>query len=522
MRAAEQYKKLSGKRETYLRRAREAASLTLPYIMPEEGTGSSTEFPTPFQSLGARGTNNLSSKLNLTLFPPNSPFFRLQVDPGAIAELQAQEGEEGDLTSDDVALMAKEIDESVSKMETAINQEIETKGLRTASFETFRHLIISGNCMWRMPAKEDGKIRVFHLDEFVVQRDPEGNILWMITKEEVDVKALDPAMRVSAMDEDGNTKKEVALYTAVERQPNGRFVFWQEVEGTMFNVSRNMDKGGLPLLALRMNQVSGESYGRGLIEEVLGDLISLEQLTRAIVQAGVAASHILYLVNPNGFTSMRDLQRARSGAFVSGQPADVQALQLQKGGDFQVALNVINNLVTSLRQVFLMLTPRTAERVTAEEIRATVGELEDALGGVYATLTEELQLPIVEFYRRQMVREGKLPELPEGILQPKVITGVEGLGRGQDLNRLRAALQIATETLGPQVIQEFLEPSGILNAIFAGAGVNPAGHVKSAEQVGEERQAAQEAAQQAQAIQAAGPEIAKQLGNEVQGQVNGQ
>jgi len=74
------YKQGSEERLTFLNRARESAELTLPYLVPPEGHNETTTFPTPFQGMGARGVNNLSSKLLLALLPPNSPFFRLVVD----------------------------------------------------------------------------------------------------------------------------------------------------------------------------------------------------------------------------------------------------------------------------------------------------------------------------------------------------------------------------------------------------------------------------------------------------------
>ena len=45
-------------------------------LFPKETDTSSTKYDTPYQSVGARGVNNLVAKLMLALFPPNAPFFR--------------------------------------------------------------------------------------------------------------------------------------------------------------------------------------------------------------------------------------------------------------------------------------------------------------------------------------------------------------------------------------------------------------------------------------------------------------
>ena len=74
------YSKLEIDREIYLERARESAELTIPHLYPPKGSNEATTYPTPYQSVGSRGVMNLASKLMLALFPPQAPFFRLDVD----------------------------------------------------------------------------------------------------------------------------------------------------------------------------------------------------------------------------------------------------------------------------------------------------------------------------------------------------------------------------------------------------------------------------------------------------------
>ncbi|MEL6980025.1 MAG: portal protein, partial [Pseudomonadota bacterium] len=66
------------------------------------------------------------------------------------------------------------------------------------------------------------------------------------------------------------------------------------------------------------------------------------------------------------------------------------------------------------------------------------GELEDALGGVYSVLAEELQKPLVELMIHHKARQGLLPPLPEGLARPEIVTGLDALGRGRELARLEA------------------------------------------------------------------------------------
>ena len=90
------YNKLEGKRERYLDRAREVSELTIPALLPPEGFTSSTDLYTPYQSVGARGVNNLASKLLMLLLPPNVPFFRLMPNDEASQEIDNNSQEEAE------------------------------------------------------------------------------------------------------------------------------------------------------------------------------------------------------------------------------------------------------------------------------------------------------------------------------------------------------------------------------------------------------------------------------------------
>ena len=84
--AESQYISLEGDRHVFLDRARNASKITLPYLMPEDGHNAHTKLNTPFQGIGARGVNNLASKLLLALLAPNAPFFRLNIDENLLRQ----------------------------------------------------------------------------------------------------------------------------------------------------------------------------------------------------------------------------------------------------------------------------------------------------------------------------------------------------------------------------------------------------------------------------------------------------
>ena len=72
MDAKKRYDKLAKSRNNYLNRAEEASRLTIPqlYTGQYDNDSDGNSYPNPYQSLGARGVNNLANKIILTLFPP--------------------------------------------------------------------------------------------------------------------------------------------------------------------------------------------------------------------------------------------------------------------------------------------------------------------------------------------------------------------------------------------------------------------------------------------------------------------
>ena len=506
------YARYSGERDNYLRRGREAAIFTIPTLLPEESHSGSSEMLTPFQSVGAEGVNNLASKLLLSLLPPNAPFFRLIVDN---AELEAL-----------IADQRSEAEESLAKIERMVMQEIEVRGRRVPIAEALKQLIVTGNVLIFLPP--EGQIRVFRLDRYVVKRDSMGNPLEIITKETLSPLSLpENAKSILADDESESTSKNIDLFTCLKWTGTNWYVH-QELEGQVVPESEGTyTKAQNPFLALRFTHMDGEDYGRGYVEEYLGDLKSLESLTQSIVEGSAAAAKVLFLVKPNGTTRVKTLAESPNGAIVTGDDNDVSSLQLGKSQDFNVAQQTIQMLQTRLSRVFLMNSSirRDAERVTAEEIRAARQELEIALGGVYAILSQEFQLPLVEILMHRMAKDKKIPKLPGDALKPLIVTGVEALGRGEDLNKLGLFLQ-SLAPLGPQAMQN-LHIDDYIKRLAGSLGIDINGLIKTQEEKAQEQQQAQQQMMQAQQQQTMGrveeklaPEMMKAVTNQQMQQPN--
>ena len=127
-------------------------------------------------------------------------------------------------------------------------------------------------------------------------------------------------------------------------------------------------------------------------------------------------------------------------------------------------------------------------------------ELESALGGLYSLLAQELQLPIVSRLMDRMSKDKRLPKLPKDIVKPTIVTGVEALGRGNDLQRLDLFLAGANQVVGPQAVNQYLNVSDYFKRRATALGIETEGLIKTEEEI-------QQAMQQAQMM-----EMAQKLG----------
>jgi hypothetical protein len=135
-------------------------------------------------------------------------------------------------------------------------------------------------------------------------------------------------------------------------------------------------------------------------------------------------------------------------------------------------------------------TIRNAERVTAEEVRLVTQSIERQLGGIYSILSQEFQLPLVGRVIDRLTKAKKMPKLPKDFVTPTIVTGIDALGRGNDLNRLDVYLQGIGQILGPQMIQQYIDVREYLNRRAASLGIETAGLVKTEEQLQQEQQLA--------------------------------
>lgn len=487
--AAKRWDSLSLYRTQYLQRAIDCSKLTIPTLIPDSDLVSTRRgrtnesLPSLFQGIGSRGVNTLAAKLLLALYPPQQPFFRLTLDGGQLETVARAQGIEIDDT------FLSQLDEKLSQMERQIMLRLEGMGLRSILFEAIKHLVVGGNGLLYIG---DPGSRFYGLRSFCSDRDPEGNWRELVIKEEVAKEFLPPDLKLdTGEDRGGDEPYEVFTHVQVDPEKGDEAVTWyQEVEGRKVPGSQgfsSMEKS--PWIPLRLNRIAGESYGRGIVEEVLGDLNSCELLMQAIVEGSLAMAKLVLLVNPNGVTRADAITNAENGDAVSGNPNDVAVLTMDKSREYGFALNTVQMIERRLQFAFLSTESiqRDAERVTAEEIRQMAEQLEQNQGGLYSILSQEMQLPILRRVVNLMEANGELEGTPSQFVEPQITTGLDSIGRGNDRARLTQFMQVTAAVLGPDALAAYMKPDEVIRRLAASDGINPKGLVKTPEELQAER-----------------------------------
>jgi hypothetical protein len=444
----------------------------------------------------------------MALIPAGRPHLRLEVKP----EVQLEMG--GDVPP--------EVDQDLTRMEQLIQKEVEAANWRPKTLESMQQLVVAGSVTEEF--LDNNTIRVHRLDNFVWRRDFRGLVLECVIREFWDKDALPEGVVTgqtpsSMLDKDDDVE-EVYIHIQFEDGPEPIYrVTRENADGVGFETVE-YPAALCPFLFLRWAGTPGEDYGRSKVEEVIGDLRSLDSLSKQRAEQSAMAGTNFIMIRPganaNGLRNR--LGRMANGDYVVGDPESVELKQFTNGPGYQITSDSIQVIRESIAQAFLLLSPqqRNAERVTATEIERDVQELESVLGGTFSSLSLEMLEKRTVLLIENMKATGKFPAEADQ-LDATILTGLEALSRERDVGRGVQAAQIVSQ-FGEMGLSH-IKLDVVLGKIMTGLGFPDA--VKPAEQVQAEQQAAQQAAQEAEMAQAAAGPAAQAVAREATGGNNG-
>ena len=258
---------------------------------------------------------------------------------------------------------------------------------RVTIHQALKHLIVGGNALNYLWVKDGLKTSLFQGMSLTVMVTV--TFLEIVTKELISRKLLEydiPEPQPNLVQDESQHREKMTL----KYLHTSNYTVWSDGSGIKKYLEKYLPKSrstapknASPWLVLRFNTVDGEDYGRGRVEEFLGDLKNIRRIYLKLLVEGAsaAAAKVIFLVSPSSTTKPATIAKAGNGAIVQGRAEDVQVVQVGKTADFATAANMSQQIEKRLLEAFLVMNIRNAERVTAEEVRLTQLELEQQLGG---------------------------------------------------------------------------------------------------------------------------------------------
>lgn len=510
--ASQTYNALLADRSYWTSRGRQAASLTIPYLMPSVDDPAPNSTPTldlPWTGVGQQGVNNLANRLLMQLLPPTEPFFRLTIDEIQMA-IETADMEDKELVAEQKA----EYEAVLNKLERATLRAIETSNDRPVVHELLLHLLVIGNVLAYRPRSG---LRAFHLNRYVLKREPVGRPSLAVICEQMAVHSLpDKAKEIYDKEagayQGSEEPKAVAasdlakVYTRIEWDYSDGMVRWcqeicdKEIPGT--DGQSPLDES--PWMPLRMYHLDSSDYSPGFVEAAcIADLNTSDVLSQAIVEGALVSARCIWGIKPNSQLTPKQFADAKNGAAVTAMPDDVFAIQSNKAADLRVAAEAEQRISARLSQAMMLQSFRDSERTTAQEVRLQALQLENGLGSIYSILTVEFQHPYVKRMLALMTDEGNLPPLPKNLVKPVVSVGLAAVGRGNDLERITQFVDLIAKLLGPEAVQAFMKVPRLVTQMATASNLPNLDAIKTEKEVREEQAAQQEQAQQQQLQMAA-------------------
>lgn len=502
-----------------LNRARMASAMTKPWVLPPQEQTHNDKLPERYQSIGSRGIMNLGGKMLLALYPPGVNWFHFNIDEQFLQAPDVADDEKQGLLD---MMMAREL-VAQSRLEAA---NLSIRHRRRSTFRSRKRavvdqLLITGDTLEYLDSQF--RLKSFKRDQYTTKRDSATDVLYHTTHERVDGLTLsDEQLAKAGVDADQMLskpadKRMLDLYTKVEWQPRSKvWVIRQEIEGETIVES---EEEVSPYFSTAFELASGDDYGRGFVELNQGDLNTLNELEQRLLEFAGTHSKMLIAKNYDSQVRDEDLQKP-SGSIIqakvqSGQIGDVAMLNMQNSTNFNVVLEASNRTSSNLARAMMMdsaVLPEQ-ERVTATQVRRLASEIDGALGGMYAPIADDQQVPMIQRVVHMLERDGEFQRIPDTLAERVNITaatGLDALSKDQDLQRLLTFSQIISQ-FGEQALAR-IDIATLVKEVARNQRIDAPGLVKTDEQM----QAEQGQQQEAQIIQQAAEKAIDTGGNIVE------
>ena len=480
------YDTLVTTRKPYEDRAEQLSKLIIPYLfLPEGSTGSTVmndNYSSRYSSIAVTG---LANNICLALLPPTGSSFRFDPDAKSMEEFT-----KGD------ANMRAEIMALLGTQMARVNKEIENQQIRPQFYEAILNMIAVSPVVIEK-VRNDG-IKWHNLRNFAVKLDSKGEPLQIVIRETIHKQDLPDGIEIDESEETAD------LYTLCHLEDDKWRVI-QSIDSDLVGGESSYRYDELPYVYLGWLRQYGDTYHRPYAEQFMGILEDYAIVNKILIEGGLIASKSLIMVNPLGVTKKEDVSKSSNGAVIDGRADEVTAFQLNKNYDFQIPMQLKQELMSQIDKAFLSRqgTQRQAERVTAEEIRANAQELEKNLSGFYSVMSKKFNKWLV----RQVMKE---LGIKFDTIDVNVITGLDALGRNMESMKMDNFMM----RISNLQLNRWLKEEEIITRYASFDGIDTVNLVKTPNEVQQEVQAQQEAMLQQQLLGSGAESLGRTAGEQ--------
>lgn len=471
----------STSRQFYIDRAKELTKYVNPFLFRDLADNASTEGKSLPQSVTSTGFNDLCNKVTLALNPPNIPFFKIPLSMETLAEIDAKmEAQPEEAKATRLKL------ENTGIQTTLLIQGLIEKYDHRAAYSKAAELILgTGNALLYF-SFTTGKMRVYSLHSYAIERDAYGDWTRLIVQESIHKSKL--PVSISSLLEpktlENKDVKNITVYTLVER--------YMEDDVPMFRIVQQPQGGNgttepqdkvfkiCPYVPACINLANDEHYGRSYIEMLRGDMIRITRVAGASLKAQDIDNKIIIGIKPGSTTASRinDFRRAIMSpnameVVLADANNDVAPVNFARKASLDYMFQVEEMLTKRLGERFLsnMNAVRDAERVTREEVLMVAREIDKKMFGAYSAIASQIQSTIVqlmlEFVRYRVFNDNEVFDEFMNKIDVKIITGIGGLEKDIELQQLDEYIaRVSQIGVSPSVnIQEYAERIAVIMGI---------------------------------------------------------
>ena len=482
---ADRFRVLHSARQAKLNRARICASLTVPSVLPPEGWNEEQTLPQPYSSVAAKGVTAMGSRILSALLPLNdTPFFKFSLRSGV----------EG----------TPEIESFLETLSYQVFNKLNATNLRETIYQALQHAIIVGDVLFIM--EDSFSFRTQRLDQFIVQRNVEGNVVEIINLE---YHLIDIDSKENLYGNQYGIERKAGYQTIYCRYTRNEEddIWYVRKENSEGELIEEGEYAVLPMCVLRWYGITGENYGRSHCEDILGDLQTLESYTKALIEGLAAASTFWLGIDPTGITEIDDIADAPNGSFVAARSGDFAVLSPSQTMNAQISAcqAAVETMRREISQSFLMTSSAipSGDRVTATAIRMIGSELETVLGGAFSSIARELIEPLVRRTVFLMLENKEIDKRlynqffdKNGMLSVEVVTGLQALSRDTDLQRLMQMGEMVRNL--PEQAYGAFRWDEYARALISSLGFDPRNWVKTEEETTQQQMQMQQMKMQQQ------------------------